>query len=175
MFGLPRSLRRFRAEVQIYLHEQTPPDLKSGGDINLTVSLLPLEPFVVRRGRVELSLLTTRFSRTVLDGYHEHTSRELRQTVEIWANVEAMPGHNLTRFLALHLREATDFESRPVKMEWQIKARIDPLGGRELSAVLALRDMSPGTWGPPVVDGAGFLPLYEFKQESPGAARYSLD
>jgi hypothetical protein len=119
--------------------------------------------------------LTTRFSRTVLDGYHEHTSRELRQTVAIWANVEAKPGHNLTRFLALHLPEATVFESRPVKMEWQIKARVDALGGRELSAVLALRDMSPGTWGPPVVDGAGFLPLYEFKQESPGAARYSLD
>ena len=54
----------------------TPPDGGAGG-VLVFVTLWPEEPFVIKRGWVELELSTTHFSRTALDGYREHTSTEV--------------------------------------------------------------------------------------------------
>ena len=158
---MPPILRRFRrpkAELGVGLSELTPPEDNSGGVVRVQVILSPGESFLVRRGRLELSLLTTLFSPTALDGYHENTSSKLYQTVTLCQNVDARAGEALVHSAELRLPEAPPPDSRPARREWQAKARFDIDGYRELWAGRVLRDVSPRQGGAPVVDGAGFLP-----------------
>lgn len=158
---LPRRLRRPRAELRIELNKETPPDLSPGGVAHLQVRLLPLEPFRVRRGRLDLVLLTTRFARTALDGYHEYTTAKLYRISPLCEELEAAPASPRLYFAALPLPCISRREQRPVRRVWQAKARFEIEGFRELQAALVLLDVSPSQDRPPVVDGSGFLPLYE--------------
>jgi hypothetical protein len=165
MLGIPRRLRRPKAELRIESSTTTPPGKRPGGVMRLTVSLWPQEPFFVKSGRLELALLTTRFSRTALDGYHEHMSEEIWQTIPLCKNASVQPGVSLVHSTQVRLPDSPAAESRPVRMQWQVKARFEVAGHRELRASLVLRDASPCQGGGPVVDGSGYLPLYEFRDE----------
>ena len=162
---LPRRLRRPRAELRIELSKETPPDSCPGGGVRLEVSLLPLEPFQIRCGRLELALLTTRFSPTALDGYHEHTAGKVFQTAVLCESTAAYPGKALLYSADLPLPYVTPIpaDSRPTRRQWQARAQFEADGYRELQATRVLLDASPQQGGAPVVDGTGFLPLYEFK------------
>ena len=162
---LPRRFRRPRAELRITADRQAPPDSPAGGAAHLRVELLSLESFRVRRGRVELELLTTRFSRTVLDGYLEHTSGEVYWTATLCENVPATPAGLLLYSCSLLLPVAPPPDALPARQEWQARARFEVEGRRELQAARTLPDASPRRLCAPVVDGAGFLPLYEFRGE----------
>ena len=158
---LPRRLRRPRAELRIESSKNTPPDSCSGGVVRLLVKLLPLEPFQIRSGRLELALLTTRFSRTTLDGYFEHTSEKVYRSTVLCENTAAYPGKALLYSADLLLPHNPPMlpDSRPTRRQWQAKARFEADGYRELQATCVLLDVSPAEGiAPPVVDGRGFLP-----------------
>ena len=164
---LPRRLRRPQAELRIEVSKNTPPEHESGGVARLQVSLLPLESFRIQCGRLELGLLTTLFSRTALDGYLEHTSETVFRTAVICENTAAYPGNPLlySADLPIPHNPPTTTDSRPKRRQWQARARFEADGYRELQATHVLLDASPRQGGPPVVDGSGFLPLYEFRTD----------
>ena len=122
---------------------------------------LPLEPFRIQCGRLELALLTTHFSRTALDGYHEHTAEKVFQTAALCESMAAYPGKALLYSADLFLphNHATPPDSRPTRRQWQARARFEADGYRELQATRVLLDASPQQGGAPVVDGSGFLPI----------------
>ena len=169
MPGLPRRFRRPRAELRMELSQPPPPDWASGGVLRLRVELLPMEPFRVRCGRLELALLTTRFSRTVLDGYLEYTSGEVFQTAVLCEIMEAYPGKALlySAGLLLPYPPPAPTDSRPMRRQWQVRARFEADGYREIQATRFLPDASPRQGEEPAVDGRGFLPLYEFRTDTP--------
>ena len=114
----------------------------------------------MRSGRLELALLTTHFAQTVLDGYHEHTSEKLYQTIPLCENTATNPGDTLLYCAELRLPdEPPPPYPRPTRRQWQARARFAVDGFRDLWAVQLLRDASPRQSGPPIVDGRGFLPL----------------
>ena len=160
-------MRRPRAELRIELDESTPPGCSSDGVVRLQVSLLPLESFHIRCGRLELALLTTWFSRTALDGYFEHTSEKVFRTDVLCENAAVYPGKALLypADLLLPHNPTTTPDSRPTRRQWQARARFEADGYRELQATRILLDASPQQGGAPVVDGSGFLPLYEFRTD----------
>ena len=106
---------------------------------------------------------TTHFSRTALDGYHEYASEEVWQTVQLCENATAQPSIPLTWSVELHIPEDPPFETRPARMSWLAKVRFQAEGYREFSSSKGIRGIRQPQNGPPVVDGAGFLPLYEFR------------
>jgi hypothetical protein len=158
---LPRRLRRPRSELRIELSKDTPPEFSPGGVAQLLVRLSPLERFRVRCGRLELALLTTRFSRTALDGYHEYTAEEIFQTAVLCESTLAYPGKALLYSADLLLPDNLPIppDSRPTQRQWQARARFEADGYRELQATRVLLDASPQQGGVPVVDGRGFLPF----------------
>jgi len=164
---LPRRLRRPQAGLLIELSKDTPPEHESGGVARLQVSLLPLESFRIQCGRLELALLTTLFSRTALDGYHEHTAERTFQTAVLCESTLAYPGKALLYSADLLLSHNPPIppDSRPTRRQWQARARFEADGYRELQATRVLLDASPRQGGAPVVDGSGFLPLYEFRTD----------
>ena len=164
---LPRRLRRPQAGLLIELSKDTPPEHESGGVARLQVSLLPLESFRIQCGRLELALLTTLFSRTALDGYHEHTAERTFQTAVLCESTLAYPGKALLYSADLLLPHNPPIppDSRPTQRQWQARARFEADGYRELQATRVLLDASPRQGGAPVVDGSGFLPLYEFRRD----------
>ena len=136
------------------------PELVEGCLIRLQITLLPMEPFRVRSGRLELTLLTTNFVPTVLDGYYEHTSEKLYQTIPLCESAAANPGDALQYCAELRLPpDAPLPDPRPTRRQWQARARFAVDGYRDLWTVHLLRDASPRQGGPPIVDGRGFLPL----------------
>ncbi len=157
---LNRLGRRPKAALRIETSNEPPPGV--GGGLIVTVTLCPQEPFVALRGWLELQLATTRFSRTTLDGYREHTTEERWQTIELCENVPVSPGQSYVYSTTLHIPESPPPHSRPVRMRWQAKAGIEPQGRREFSATAGIRDVTLPQGGAPAVDGRGFLPLYEF-------------
>ena len=166
---LPRRFRRPKAELRLELDESTPPELESGGVVRLQVNLLPLELFQIRCGRLELALLTTRFSPTLLDGYHEHTAEKILQTTLLCETTAARPGKVLPYSASLRLPYAppASADSRPARQQWQARARFDTDGYRELQAARLLPATNSQTDAAPTVDGHGFLPLYEFRANTP--------
>ena len=132
---------------------------ETGQLVRLQVKLLPLEPFQIRRGRLCLSLLTTRFARTVLDGYHEHTSEKVYQTAILCENAAAHTGNPLLYSAELYLPDTPPPDSRPVRQQWQAKAKFEIAGYRPLQAARPLHDTTPQPSNAPIVDGRGFLPL----------------
>ncbi len=159
-FGHPK------AEVRIEARKEPPLGKSASGGVNLTITMWPLESFLLRRAWLELALRTTRFSRTTLDGYREHTLEEVWQTFELCENATAQPGVPFTYPVELRLPENPSFEPRPARMLWMAKARFQAEGHREFSASKGLGDVKQPHGGPPVVDGTGFLPLYEFRADS---------
>ena len=164
---LPRRLRRPQAEMRIAVSKNTPPDHESGV-ARLQVSLLPLESFRIQCGRLELTLLTTLFSRTALDGYLEHTSEKVFRTAVLCRNTVAYPGETLlySADLLLPHKPRIPPDSRPTRRQWQARARVEADGYRELQATCILLDAGVEQNGSPVVDGSGFLPLYEFRSDA---------
>jgi len=157
---LPRRLRRPQAGLLIEAETAKPPDESSGGLARVTVTLRPEEPLQVSCGRLELALLTTRFSRTVLDGYQEHTFEEVWRTIALYEPASVRPGIPLVSSAEVLLPQRQGRDSRPVRMQWQAKAHIEVAGHRDLLATRVLLDVSPAEGiAPPVVDGRGFLPL----------------
>lgn len=134
----------------------------------MQVSLLPLESFRIRCGRLELALLTTLFSRTALDGYHEHTAERIFQTAVLCESTLAYPGKALLYSADLLLPHTPPIppDSRPTRLQWQARARFEADGYRELQTTRVLLDASPQQSRAPVVDGSGFLPLYEFRTDA---------
>ena len=134
----------------------------------MKVSLLPLESFRIQCGRLELALLTTWFSRTALDGYFEHTSEKVFRTAVLCENAAVYPGKALLYSADLLLPDKAPMppDSRPTRQQWQARARFEAEGYRELQATRVLLDASPQQDGSPVVDGSGFLPLYEFRRDA---------
>ena len=169
MDPIPRRFRRPKAELRIELPPEPPrpaapnpgppADPAPGQSIRLQVSLLPLEPLQIRRGRLELSLRTTRFAPTVLDGYREHPSEKVYQTIALCENAAANPGAALLYDAELPLPTPPPPAAQPVRQEWQAVAKFEVAGRRELWATRILRDITPHPGGPPIVDGRNFLPL----------------
>lgn len=159
---IPHRFRRPKARLRLepLRSDAFHPELVEGCLIRLQITLLPIEPFRVRSGHLELALLTTHFAPTVLDGYHEHTSEKLRQTIPLCENAAANPGDALLYYAELRLPpDAPPPDSRPTRRQWQARARFAVNGYRDLWTVHLLRDISPPQGGPPIVDGRGFLPL----------------
>ena len=159
MLLLPRRLRRAKAELTIEAEYKAPPDLSSGGVVRVSVLLLPGESFTINRGWLELSLITTRFSRTVLDGYHEHSAERLSRTVELCGQAEGRSGGELVFVTKVSLPQATPLEAGPVRLWWKVQARFDVKSRREIRSARLLHGASSADNSEPVVDGTGFLPL----------------
>ena len=157
-FGRPNADVRITTSV-----DETPPAQSPGG-VLVTATLLPGEPFLLGRGWLELILKTTRFSRTVLDGYREHSFEEVRRIFELCENVRVQPGVQLDYSVKLRPPEVPAVERGPARACWTVKARFRAKGFREFSASREIGDIRPTPGGgPPTVDGTGFLPLYEFR------------
>ena len=164
---MSRILDRFRparAWAKIQHGTRTPPEELTGGVVHLVVSVDAQQTLRINRGVLELLLLTTGFSRTALDGYFEHTSRNLRQTIPICEHVVVGPGEPVVFDVELSLPSMAAPDSRPVRLQWQAKARFAAERHREFGASLILRETPHHGNGAPVVDGTGFLPLYEFRE-----------
>ena len=158
---MERLLARFgqpRTDLRIEATRTPPPGCVPGGGVLVSVTLDPRESFSIRRAWLELVLRTTRFSRTILDGYREHTSEDVWQTVELSRHSRAQPDVPLTWSVLLDVPEVPAFESRPARVRWMAKARFQAEGYREFSASKGLRDVTLPDNQPPVVDGRGFLP-----------------
>lgn len=151
-FGQPRT------DLRIEARNEPPPGSDPGSGISVYVTLDPRESFSIRRAWLELVLTVTHFSRTVLDGYREHTAEHVRQTVELCRKSRAQPDVPLTWSVLLDVPEVPSFESRPARVRWTAKARFQAEGYREFSASKGLRDATLPHSEPPVVDGSGFLP-----------------
>ena len=134
--------------------------------MRLKVTLIPRELLRVRKVSLELALLTTYFSRTALDGYHEYTSKRVWRIIDLCDELRAQPGVALVYSPALNLPIYLPTDSRPAKVQWQAMVRFEIVGYRVLQAAVVLGDASPSHWEGPVVDGRGFLPLYEFRAGS---------
>ncbi len=156
---LPRRLRRAKAELTIKAECEAPPDEKSGGVVHVSVFLLPVESFTINRGWLELSLITTRFSRTVLDGYLEHSTEKLFRVVELCGRSEARPGGELEWSAVVHLSFGSPREGRLTRLQWKVQARLDVKDYREIRATTYLSPLGTASRQGPVVDGTGFLPL----------------
>ena len=156
---LPRRLRRAKAELTIKAECEAPPDEKSGGVVHVSVFLLPGESFTINRGWLELSMITTRFSRTVLDGYLEHSMEKLFRKVELCGRSEARPGGELEWSAVVHFSFDSPREGRPTRSQWKVQARLDVMGCREIRAATFLSTPGPASGQGPIVDGTGFLPL----------------
>ena len=154
--------RRARATLGIEAKEEPLPAGTADSGFLITVTLVPEEFFVVVRGFLELVLSTTHFSRTVLDGYREHKTERVWKSVELCRNVKALPGNALVYSATFRLPEAHASNTGPALMQWQARAGFDLEDARAPSAVTVLRDAAASGSGAPVVDGTGFLPLYEF-------------
>ena len=165
MHLLPRRLRHAKANLTIAADERTPPDQSSGGVVCFRVALLPGESFTVQRGWLELFLVTTRFSRTVLDGYQEHNTEKLCLKVELCDHSEVHAGVQLVFSAEVPLVFEVAGDRRPTRVQWKARARFEARGYREISAATTLFHLSPAANPAPVVDGTGFLPLYEFRTE----------
>ena len=158
-----------RATLRIETKDEPPSAENAGGGVLVTLTLTPEETFVVKRSLLELVLSTTHFSRTVLDGYREHTTEEAWQTIELCRNVQARPGETLAYSATLRIPElpaSCSIPVIPVRRQWRVQARIESQGRRGFSAAVGLRNVNPPHGGAPTVDGAGFLPLYEFRSGS---------
>ena len=129
---LPRRLRRAKAELTIDAECEAPPDHSSGGVVLIRVLLLPGESFTVNRGWLELSLITTRFSRTVLDGYLEHSKEKLFRTIEICGRTDSRPGKELVFYTTVPLPRKILSEAGPARLQWKVQARFDVKGRREI-------------------------------------------
>ncbi len=156
---IPRRFRRPKADLRLDPEPPASPELVEGQLVRLQVKLLPLEPFQIRRGRLYLSLLTTRFAPTVLDGYHEHTSEKVYQTAILCENTAAHTGNPLLYSAELYLPDTPPPDSRPVRQQWQAKAKFEIAGYRPLQAARPLHNATPQPSNAPIVDGRGFLPL----------------
>ena len=155
---LPRRLRLPRAEVRIELEKPSPPESSYGGELQLRIELLPFESFSIETVRTDLALLTTRFSRTVLDGYQEHTQELVLQSAVFFKKVTTHPGDILLHAEELRLPAEPEGDARPARRELQATVRFKVCGHRELRATRILRDLIPSQGDAPVVDGRGFLP-----------------
>ena len=160
---LPRRLRRAKAELTIEVECEAPPDESSGVVVLVSVLLLPGESFTTNRGWLELSMITTRFSRTVLDGYLEHSTEKLFRTIELCGQTESHPGKELEFYATVPMPQKALPEAGPVRLQWKVQARFDVKGRREIRAATYLSLPGPADDQGPVVDGTGFLPLYEFR------------
>ena len=156
---LPRRLRRARAELTIEVECEAPPDPSSGGVVLVRVLLLPGEPLTITRGLLELSLVTTRFSRTVLDGYLEHSTEKVFRTVRLCANCEARAGNRLEWSANVPLFIGGQSVGKPTRLQWKVQARFDVKGRREIRTATSLSPLGLDDNQGPVVDGTGFLPL----------------
>ena len=163
---LPRRLLRAKAALTIKAECEAPPDLLSGGAALVSVLLLPGESFTINRGWLELSLITTRFSRTVLDGYLEHSTEKLFRTTELCGQTDTRPGKELVFYATVPVPPDVLPEAGPVRLQWKIKARFDVKDRREIRAARLLLAVKPPDNAEPVVDGTGFLPLYELRTGS---------
>ena len=159
---LPR-LRRAKAELTIKAEYEAPPDERSGGVVRISVLLQPWESFTIHRGWLDLTVITTHFSRTVLDGYLEHSTEKLFRTVELCGQSEVRPGGELEWSADLPLSFHSPREGRPTRLLWKVQARFDVEGHREIRAANFLSPLGPASDQGPIVDGTGFLPLYEFR------------
>ena len=160
---MPRRLRRAKAELTIEAECKAPPDERSGGGVLVCVLLLPCESFTINRGWLELSLVTTRFSRTVLDGYLEHSTEKLFRTIELCGQAKSRPGKELVFCATVPVPQEVLPEAGPVRLQWKVQARFDVKGRREIRAATSFSPLGRGGDQSPVVDGTGFLPLYEFR------------
>lgn len=125
------------------------------------VTLQPLEPLQVQRGRLQLLLVETYFARTVLDGFHEQATERVVQTLEICGRAAVGPDTPLNVALTVRIPESAPApsEARPARLQWLARARFDFTGRRSLRASRVLADPTPANPGAPQVDGRGFLPL----------------
>ena len=155
--GALSRLRRARAS----LHLEAAPAAGSDAAVPVRVTLQALEPLQVRRGRLQLLLVETYFTRTVLDGFHERSSERVFQTLEILDGAAVHPGAPLDLVVGLHLPEDPPLpsEGRPVRVEWLARVKFDFLRRRAVRASLVLADLTTASGGAPQVDGTGFLPL----------------
>lgn len=156
---LPRRLRRAKAELTIEAVCITPPDEWSGGVMRVRVLLLPGESFTINRGWLELSMITTRFSRTVLDGYLEHSTEKLFHASELCGQTESHPVEELAFYARVPMPQVVTPEAGPARLRWKVQARFDVKGRREIRAAASLSPLGPVGGQGPVVDGTGFLPL----------------
>ena len=153
-----RSNSRGKTGVIVHSPSFLSPGYSPGGAILVSVTLEPRESFSIRHTSLELLLKVTHFSRTTLDGYREHTSEDVWQTIELCRHTKSQPGVPLTWSVELYIPEDPSFESRPARVHWMARARFRPEGYREFSAPKGLHDATPPDRKPPVVDGRGFLP-----------------
>ena len=159
----PRRFRRAKAELNVEAECTTPPDESSGGVVRVRASLLPGESLTIEGGWLELSVITTRFSRTVLDGYLEHSTERPLRVVELSGCSEARAGSELEWSADVPLPLDRSWEGRPTRLQWKVHVRFVVNGYREIRATTTISPLgSSGNQGP-IVDGTGFLPLYEFR------------
>lgn len=145
---------------------ETAPLADGGIALQVTATLQPKDDFVLRAAWLFLELATTHYSRTVLDGYREHTTGEVWQSVALFRDRPAVPDVALARTVILTIPFVPAAPTRFAKRWWRARASIEPRRRRGLSSVVSLEKVTehitpPG--GAPVVDGTGFLPLYEFR------------
>ena len=95
----------------------------------------------------------------MLDGYHEHTSERVYQTALLCETTAARPGVALLYSASLFLPDAPIPDDRPLRQQWQARARFEVDGYRELRATRLLPGPGTGEAQSPVVDGRGFLPF----------------
>lgn len=156
---LPRRLRRAKAELTIKAKCEAPPDEKSGGVVHVSVFLLPGESFTITQGWLELSMITTHFSRTVLDGYLEHSTEKLFRVVELCGRSEARTGSELEWSAVVQISFDSPREGRLTRLQWKVQARLEVKSYREIRAATLLSLFGPVGDQGPIVDGTGFLPL----------------
>ena len=126
--------------------------------MQLRIEPLPCESCFIETVRIDLALLTTRFSQTVLDGYQEHTQERVLQSAVFSRKVTAQPGDILLHTEEQRLPAEPEGAARPARRELQATVRFKVCGYREFRATRILRDLIPSQGDIPVVDGRGFLP-----------------
>ena len=131
-----------------------------GGALRVRVTLVPQERLKISGATLELVYAETRFVRTVLDGYQEHTTDRVHVSEKFLHQWDAEAGVTICREVRFRLPEEAPrrTENRPTRGEWQVRAKVDLKWRPNMRCSRMLADLTPGPGGAPDVEGKAILP-----------------
>lgn len=134
--------------------------LRPGSAFRVRVTLFPQERLNIRAATLDLVYAETRFARTVLDGYQEHTTYQVHVSEEFLRQWEAEAGVPVCREVEFRLPEEAQrrTEDRPTLGAWQVRAKIDLRWRPNIRCWRMLTVQTPGLSEGPDMEGKEILP-----------------
>lgn len=126
----------------------------------MRVTLFPQEQLNIRAATLDLVYAETRFTRTALDGYQEHTTYRVHVSEDFLRQWEAEAGFPICREVEFRLPEEAQLrrEDRPTLGEWQVRAKVDLKWRPNIRSSRRLTVLTSSPGGAPDMEGKAILP-----------------